>query len=99
MLIAAAILAALLGEWVDTIVIALVVIIDAIVGFIQEGKSEAALEGIRDMLQAEADVLRDGRWQVIDAEELVPGDVVRLHAGDKVPADMRLLQANNVSVE
>jgi P-type Ca2+ transporter type 2C len=98
-LIAAAIVTALMDHWVDTWVIVAVVILNALIGFIQEGKAEKALEGIRDMLSLEAVVLRDGVKQTVDAEELVPGDVVMLKSGDKVPADIRLVRVKDLRVE
>jgi Ca2+-transporting ATPase len=98
-LIAAAVLTALMQHWIDTIVIAGVVIINSIIGFIQEGKAEKALEGIRNMLSLEARTIRDGQKRSIDAKELVPGDIVLLESGDKVPADMRLIQVRNLKVE
>lgn len=98
-LIAAAVLTGILGETVNTIVIVAVVLINAVVGFIQEGKAADALEGIRSMLSLESEVRRDGDWRKVPAEDLVPGDVVRLRAGDKVPADLRLLTATNLRLE
>jgi magnesium-transporting ATPase (P-type) len=98
-LIAAAVLAAILGEWVDTAVIAAVVLINALIGFIQEGKAERAMESIREMLSPQARVLRDGEEQELDAELLVPGDIVLLESGDRVPADLRVLEARNVQAE
>lgn len=98
-LLGAAVFTAFLGEVVDTIVILAVVLINALVGFFQEGKAADALEGIREMLSLDSEALRDGEWREIDAEDLVPGDIVRLRAGDKVPADIRLLRAVNLRVE
>jgi magnesium-transporting ATPase (P-type) len=98
-LLVAAVITALLGEWIDMGVILAVVLINAIIGFIQEGKAEQALEGIRKLLSLEATVIRDGRRQQIAAEELVPGDVVQLESGDRVPADLRLLAVRNARVE
>ncbi len=98
-LIVAGSITALLGHWVDTAVIMGVVIINAIIGFIQEGKAEQALEGIRKMLSLHAQVRRDGDWVEIEAEELVPGDIVRLRSGDRVPADLRLFDALNLRIE
>jgi magnesium-transporting ATPase (P-type) len=89
-LIGAAVGTAILEHWVDTGVILGVVLINAIIGFIQEGKAEQALDAIRNMLSPKALVLRDGQRRTIPAEELVPGDIVFLQAGDKVPADLRL---------
>lgn len=98
-LLASAVLTAVLGEWVDTAVIVAVVLINAIIGFVQEGKSEAALEGIKNMLSPQASVLRAGSWREVAATEVVPGDVVRLQAGDKIPADLRLITATNATAE
>ncbi len=98
-LIAAAGVTAVLGHWVDTGVILGVVIINAIIGFFQEGKAEQALAGIRKMLSAHAHALRDGDWAEIKADDLVPGDMVRLRSGDRVPADVRLVEADNLRIE
>jgi magnesium-transporting ATPase (P-type) len=88
-----------LGEWLDASVILGVVIINALLGFIQEGKAEKALDSIRNMLSAEAMALREGKTRMIPAEELVPGDVVLLQSGDKIPADIRLSEVKNLRVE
>ncbi|MFZ3018262.1 MAG: cation-transporting P-type ATPase [Gallionella sp.] len=98
-LLAAATVTALLAHWVDTAVIVGVVVINAIIGFLQEGKAEKAMEAIRRMLSPEATVLREGRRTVVAAETLTPGDIVLLQSGDKVPADLRLLNAKNLRIE
>lgn len=98
-MIAAALITGLMQHWVDTVVIAAVVLINATIGFVQEGKAEKALEAIRGMLSSEARVIRDGAEQTIAAEEVVPGDVVLLRAGEKVPADLRLLEQRDLSIE
>ncbi|MFP4154830.1 MAG: cation-transporting P-type ATPase [Halothiobacillaceae bacterium] len=98
-LIAAAIVTALLGHLLDTGVILGVVLINAIIGFIQEGKAEKALDAIRGMLSLKAVVTRGGRRLEIEAERLVPGDVVTIQSGDKVPADLRLIRVRNLRVE
>ncbi|KAF0103373.1 MAG: pma1 [bacterium] len=98
-LLAAAVGTAVLGHWVDSGVILGVVVINALIGFIQEGKAEAALEAIRAMLSPHAQVLRDGRRQEIDAAELVPGDIVFLASGDRVPADLRLIEVKSLKIE
>ena len=95
MLVAAAVTAAL-GHWLDTGVLMGAVIINAIIGFVQEGKAESSLDAIRRMLSLHATVLRGGDRAVVDAETLVPGDVVMLASGDKVPADLRILQAKGL---
>jgi len=98
-MLAAALVTATLGHWVDTGVIVGVVVINALVGFLQEGKAEQALAAIRRMLSLKATVLRDGRPCVLPAEELVLGDMVLVQSGDRVPADLRLTQVKNLRVE
>jgi len=88
-----------LHHWVDSGVIFGVVVINAIVGFIQEGRAEQALDAIRSMLSPIAMVLRAGRKRALPAAELVPGDVVFLASGDKVPADLRLLEVHSLRIE
>ena len=89
----------MLGLWLDAGIIFGVVLLNALLGFIQEGKAEKALDSIRNMLSAEARTLRGGETRMIPAEELVPGDVVLLESGDKVPADLRLADAKNLRTE
>jgi len=98
-LLASAGIAALLGHWVDTGVILGVVAINALVGVVQEGKAERALDAIRVMLSPTAVVVRDGRRATVPAETLVPGDIVDLKSGDRVPADLRLLAARGLRVQ
>lgn len=95
-LMAAGIITFLLKDYIDTGVIFAVVFINALIGFVQEGKAEKALEAVRSMLASQAKVLRDGVQQQIDASQLVPGDIVLLESGDKVPADLRLLRVKNL---
>lgn len=98
-LLLAAVVTALLQHWVDTGVILGVVLINAIVGFVQEGKAERALEAIRRMLSLRATVVRAGRHLTLPAEELVPGDVVVVQSGDRVPADLRLFRVKNLRID
>ncbi len=98
-LLASAGITAALGHWIDAGVILGVVLINAAVGFVQEGRAEQALDAIRSMLTPRASVLRDGRRLTVDAAGLVPGDLVLLEAGDKVPADLRLTRARGMRVE
>ncbi len=98
-LLGAAVITALLNHWVDCSVIVGVVVINAIIGVIQEGKAERALDAIRNMLSLNATVLRDGRRGEIPAEQVVPGDIVLLASGDKVPADLRLFEVRQLRIE
>jgi len=98
-MIAAAVITAVLGQWVDTGVLLAAVVVNALIGFVQEGKAESALEAIRAMLSPQATVLRDGQRAQIDATGLVPGDIVLLVSGDRVPADLRLLQVKELRVD
>lgn len=98
-LLASAVATALMQHWLDAGVIAGVILINAVIGFIQEGKAEAALVAIRRMLSPRATVLRDGQRIEIAAEHLVPGDVVYLQSGDRVPADLRLIESKNLHVD
>lgn len=97
-LLIAATITGLLAQWLDTSVIIAVVFLNAIVGIIQEGKAEQALLKIRQMLHVNAQVYRNSELLTLPAEELVPGDVVVVKAGDKVPADIRLITSHNLSV-
>jgi magnesium-transporting ATPase (P-type) len=89
----------MLGLWVDAAIILAVVILNALLGFVQEGKAEKALDSIRNMLSAEARTVRGGETRMIPAEQLVPGDLVLLESGDKIPADLRLVDAKNLRTE
>jgi cation-transporting P-type ATPase F len=97
-LLAAGVITAGLGEYVDSAVIFGVVVVNAIVGFIQESKAEAALEGLRSMVRTHTKVVRDGHERTVPSDELVPGDLVLLDAGDKVPADVRLTRESELRV-
>ena len=98
-LIGAALVTALLGQWVDTGVIVGVVLINAIIGFIQEGKAVKALDAIQAMLSPQATVRRGGHSLTVMAETLVPGDIVLLKSGDRVPADLRLLETKSLQAQ
>ena len=98
-LIVAGTVTALLEHYIDAAVIFGVVVINAIIGFVQEGKAESALDAVRAMLASYATVLRDGKRQQVDSADLVPGDVVLLESGDRVPADLRLSRVHNLRVE
>lgn len=89
----------MLSLWLDASIIFGVVVLNALLGFIQEGRAEKALDSIRNMLSAKARVLRDGLVRQIPAEDVVPGDVVLLESGDKIPADLRLIDVKNLRTE
>jgi len=88
-----------LGQWLDSAVIFAVVLINALIGFIQEGKAEQAMRAIQSMLTVDSRVRRDGELLSLAAEQLVPGDVVLLDAGERVPADLRLLEVRDLRIE
>ena len=88
-----------LDDWVAAGVILGVVLLNAIIGFVQEGKALSALAALSQALKTEATVLRSGEKQRIDATDLVPGDIVLLQSGDKVPADMRLLHSRELQID
>ncbi len=90
---------AVLGHWVDTGVLLAAVAINVIIGFLQEGRAEASLDAIRAMLSPRATVFRDGTRREIDAAELVPGDLVQLCSGDRVPADLRLVATKELCLD
>ena len=98
-LLAAALAAAILGHSIDATVIVAVVLLNALVGFVQEGKAEKALEAMRRLIAPQAAVLRDGARRGVPVASLVPGDVVLLEAGDRVPADVRLLRARGLLID
>jgi magnesium-transporting ATPase (P-type) len=98
-LLAAALAAAVLAHFVDAAVIVAVVVVNAVIGFVQEGKAEDALAAMHRLISPQAAVLRGGARQAIAVAELVPGDVVLIEAGDRVPADLRLLRARGLLID
>lgn len=98
-LLAAAVATALMGHWTDTLVILAVAVINAAIGFFQENKAEKSLAALRGMLSSTAHVVRNGQKMEIDAAELVPGDLIALRPGDKIPADVRLIEVHHLQVE
>jgi magnesium-transporting ATPase (P-type) len=89
----------MVGLWLDASIILAVVVLNALLGFFQEGKAEKALDSIRNMLSAEARTVRDGETRLVPSEDLVPGDIVLLESGDKIPADLRLIDVKNLRTE
>ncbi len=98
-LIAAAVLSTAIGDLTDGMVILMVVIINALLGFYQEYKAEKSLAALKHMLALQAKVRRDGHISAVPAEQLVPGDIVMLEAGDKIPADGRIIDVHNLEVD
>jgi calcium-translocating P-type ATPase len=98
-LLAAVVATTLLGNYVDAAVILAVVVVNAVVGFVQEGKAEKALNAIRGLIAPRVHLLREGRRESLPVREIVPGDVVILEAGDRVPADLRLIHARSLLIE
>ncbi|MCW1309910.1 MAG: calcium-translocating P-type ATPase, SERCA-type, partial [Candidatus Nanoarchaeia archaeon] len=99
MLLAATVISFLIGETVDAIVIAAIVILNAIVGFIQEYRSEKAMEAMRKLTSPKARVIRNGKEVLIDAREVVPGDILLLEAGDRIAADARIIEAIDLKLD
>jgi calcium-translocating P-type ATPase len=98
-LLAAGFIKLMMGLWLDASIILAVVVINGLLGFLQEGRAEKSLDSIRNMLSAEARTLRNGQTAMIPAEQLVPGDIVFLESGDKIPADIRLTDVKNLRTE
>ncbi|MCU0954740.1 MAG: cation-transporting P-type ATPase [Hyphomicrobium sp.] len=98
-LLGSAVVTAALQHWVDTAVILAVVLVNATISYVQEGRAEQAMEAIKGILAPRSSVLRDGQRQSVDASALVPGDVVLVEAGDRVPADVRLIEARGLTAD
>jgi Ca2+-transporting ATPase len=98
-LIAAAVLSVLLGEWIDAIVILAIVVLNAIIGVVQDSKAEASLAALKKMSAPNARIIRDGQQQTIPARDLVVGDLVMVEAGNNMPADLRLVESGNLKSE
>lgn len=98
-LIVAAIVTAFLGDIIDVVVIVGVVIVNASIGFIQEGKAESSIKALEEMMVQECTVLRDGEKVVVNSRLLVPGDMVLVESGTKIPADLRIIQSKNLHAD
>ena len=95
-LIAAALISALIGHFIDAGVILAVIAVNSLVGYLQEGRAEKSLQAIRSMIAPRASAIRDGRRATIAASDIVPGDLILREAGDKVPADLRLVRSSSL---
>lgn len=98
-LIAAAILSGVMGDMTDTVIILVIIILNAIVGFVQEYRSEKAMDALKKMTITQTQVFRDGQVIVISSSLLVPGDVVMIEAGNVIPADMRLIESHSLRID
>ncbi len=98
-LLAAIVISLLIGERVDAVVISIIVVLNGIFGFVQEYKAEKAIEALRKLTALKAKVIRDGKEMEIDSKELVPGDIILLETGSKVPADARLIRVSALQVD
>jgi cation-transporting ATPase F len=98
-LLAAAAVTLFLGEYLDSGVILAVVLVNTVIGFVQEVRAEAALDALHSLVRTRAVVVRDGQRQEVPSEDLVPGDLVILEAGDKVPADLRLVRLSGLRAD
>ena len=98
-LVIAALVSLLIGEYSDAVFIAAVLLLNALIGTAQEFSAQRSAEGLQKMMMTQARVLRDGEAYQLDSEEIVPGDIVLLESGDKVPADMRLLDSHNLEID
>ncbi len=99
LLLVAAVISAVLGDWVEAAAIMTIVLLNAALGVVQESRAEEALAALKKMASPDANVLREGHRQAIPAREVVPGDIVFLEAGNYVPADVRLLETVNLRIE
>lgn len=98
-LLGAALFSAILGEYIEAIIISSIVVLNTIIGIVQERKAQSSLAALRDMSAPMAHVVRNGKEKLIPAKELVVGDIVNLHDGDMVPADMRLIETANLKIQ
>jgi len=98
-LVAAALVSGFLGDWIDTLAILVIVLLNAVIGFVQAWRADRAMAALRQLAAMQATVLRGGQVQVLAASELVPGDIVLLEAGNQVPADLRLLDIAQLKVD
>src|SRR5699024_3360060 len=99
LLLAATLVAGMLGEYIDAIAIMVIVLLNGFIGFFQEQKAEKSLDKLKSLTAPLADVLRDGKWEKISSRNLVIGDIIKITSGDRVPADVRIVQSNSLETE
>ncbi|MCU9600088.1 cation-translocating P-type ATPase [Pallidibacillus thermolactis] len=98
-LLVATLISGLLGEYIDAIAIMAIVLLNGILGFFQERRAEKSLEALKELSAPTATVLRNGKWVKIPSKEIVPGDIIRFSSGDRIGADVRILEANSLEIE
>ena len=98
-LLAATLISGLLGEYIDAIAIIAIVLINGFLGFFQERKAERSLQALKELSAPQVSVLRDGKWLKIVSKEVMIGDIIRFGSGDRIGADVRLIEANNLEIE
>lgn len=98
-LAAAAIISGIVGDLTDTFIILVIIVLNAVLGFVQEYRAEKAMESLKKLTETQSKVLRDGQWISVPSKELVPGDVVALEAGNMVPADLRLIDTFSLKID
>ncbi|WHX27109.1 calcium-translocating P-type ATPase, SERCA-type [Virgibacillus halodenitrificans] len=98
-LLAATLIAGILGEYVDAIAIMVIVLVNGFIGYFQEQKAENSLEKLKELSAPMANVFRDGKWEKVSSREVVVGDIVRITSGDRVPADVRITKSNSLETE
>ncbi|WP_090872896.1 calcium-translocating P-type ATPase, SERCA-type [Oceanobacillus limi] len=98
-LLAATLIAGMLGEFIDAIAIMVIVLVNGFIGYFQEQKAEKSLDKLKELSAPMAHVLRDQRWEKISSRDVVVGDIVKINSGDRIPADVRIVKANNLETE
>ncbi|MFD1849111.1 calcium-translocating P-type ATPase, SERCA-type [Oceanobacillus bengalensis] len=98
-LLAATLIAGLLGEYIDAIAIMVIVLVNGFIGYFQEQKAEKSLDKLKELSAPLANVLRDGKWEKVSSRDVVVGDIVRVNGGDRIPADIRILKSNSMETE
>src|SRR5690625_1304065 len=98
-LLAATLIAGLLGEYIDAIAIMVIVLINGFIGFFQEQKAENSMEKLKELSAPMANVLRNGKWEKRLSKEVVVGDIIKINSGDRIPADIRIIKSNSMETE